>query len=52
MADRFQVNENAIPRYMNTSKEWLKGKMHQAARAGRTGDGDVVPDDGAHGHRE
>lgn len=39
----FQVNEQAIPRYMNTSKEWLKGKMRQAAMAGRTGQGGLGP---------
>jgi uncharacterized protein DUF4157/heterokaryon incompatibility protein Het-C len=39
----FQVSEQAIPRYMNTSKEWLKGKMHQAAAAGRTRDGGLGP---------
>ena len=45
----FQVNENAIPRYMNTSKEWLKGKMRQAARAGRTGQGGLGPREFASG---
>ena len=45
----FQVNEQAIPRYMNTSKEWLKGKMHQAARAGSSGQGGLGPREFASG---
>ncbi|MEH2288189.1 eCIS core domain-containing protein [Nostoc sp.] len=34
-AKAFQVDESAIPRYMNTSKKWLTGKLHQSANLGR-----------------
>ena len=34
-AAAFQVDESGIPRYMNTSKLWLTGKLHQSARLGR-----------------
>jgi len=47
--EAFQVNEQAIPRYMNTSKEWLKGKMRQAASAGSTGQGGLGPREFASG---
>lgn len=39
----FDVDGSGIPRYMSTSKEWLKGKMRQAARAGRSGQGGLGP---------
>jgi hypothetical protein len=31
----FQVDESALPRYMTTSREWLKGTLHQSAAIGR-----------------
>ncbi|MBC1218582.1 DUF4157 domain-containing protein [Nostoc sp. UCD121] len=34
-AKAFQVDESAIPRYMNTSKKWLTGKLRQSANLGR-----------------
>jgi Domain of unknown function (DUF4157)/Heterokaryon incompatibility protein Het-C len=34
-AAAFQVDESAIPRYMNTSKNWSIGKLHQSANLGR-----------------
>jgi hypothetical protein len=35
----FQVDESGIPRYMQTSKEWLKRTLRGAATLGRTNDG-------------
>lgn len=42
-AKAFQVDESAIPRYMNTSKKWLTGKLRQSANLGRKGEGGLGP---------
>lgn len=34
-AAAFQVDQSAIPRYLNTSKLWLTAKLHQSANLGR-----------------
>jgi hypothetical protein len=39
----FQVDESGIPRYMQTSKEWLKRTLRGAATLGREGDGGRGP---------
>lgn len=42
-ATAFQIDQTAIPRYMNTSKLWLTNKLRRAAVLGRTNQGGLGP---------